>query len=122
MGNTAVERLARLRRHRRVRKKVFGMPGRPRLSVFRSTNHIYAQVVDDTRGITLVSASTLDPELKSELKTGGNIEAARKVGELIAKRALEKNIDEVVFDRGGFLYHGRVQALAEGAREAGLKF
>jgi len=122
MGKTAVERLARLRRHRRVRKKVFGMPGKPRLSVFRSTNHIYAQLIDDVQGVTLVSASTLDPEVKPDIKTGGNIEAAKKVGELVAKRALEKNIEQVVFDRGGFLYHGRVKALADAAREAGLKF
>ncbi|MBE0448301.1 MAG: 50S ribosomal protein L18 [Actinobacteria bacterium] len=122
MGKTAVERLARLRRHRRVRKKVFGTPEKPRLSVFRSTNHIYAQLIDDTRGVTLVSVSTLDPELRSEIKTGGNTEAARKVGELVAKRALEKGIDHVVFDRGGFLYHGRVKALADTARGAGLIF
>lgn len=122
MGKTAEERLARLRRHRRVRKKVFGTPEKPRLSIFRSTNHIYAQVIDDTNGVTLVSASTLDTELKSEITTGGNIGAAEKVGELVAKRALEKNIDQVVFDRGGFLYHGRVKALADAAREAGLKF
>lgn len=122
MGKTAEERLARLRRHRRVRKKVFGTPEKPRLSIFRSTNHIYAQVIDDTHGVTLVSASTLDPEIKSQISAGGNIGAAEKVGELVAKRALEKNIDQVVYDRGGFLYHGRVKALADAAREAGLKF
>ncbi|MDI6716490.1 MAG: 50S ribosomal protein L18 [Actinomycetota bacterium] len=122
MGKTAEEKVARLRRHRRVRKKVFGTSERPRLSVFKSTNHIYAQVIDDSKGMTLVSASTLDPEIRTKIKTGGNIDAAKKVGELIAKRALEKNIDRVVFDRGGFLYHGRVKALADAAREAGLKF
>jgi large subunit ribosomal protein L18 len=105
-----------------VRKQVFGTVEKPRLAVFRSTNHIYAQVIDDNQGVTLVSASTVDPELKAELKTGGNIEAAKKVGELIAKRAVEKNIGQVVFDRGGFLYHGRIKALADAAREAGLKF
>lgn len=122
MGKTAEERLARLRRHRRVRKKVFGTSEKPRLSIFRSTNHIYAQIIDDTHGVTLVSASTLDPELKPQITTGGNMGAAEKVGELVARRALEKNIDQVVFDRGGFLYHGRVKALADAAREAGLKF
>ncbi|MCL6471720.1 MAG: 50S ribosomal protein L18 [Firmicutes bacterium] len=122
MGKTAEEKIARLRRHRRVRKHVFGTAARPRLAVFRSTNHIYAQLIDDTKGVTLASASTLDPEIKSQISSGGNIEAAKKVGELIAKRALEKNIDQVVFDRGGFLYHGRVKALADAAREAGLKF
>jgi len=122
MGKTAEERIARLRRHRRVRKKVYGTSERPRLSVFRSTNHIYAQVIDDTQGVTVASASTLDPEVKTQVTTGGNTEAAKKVGEFVAKRAKEKGIDEVVFDRGGFLYHGRVKALADAAREAGLKF
>ncbi len=122
MGKTAEEKLARLRRHRRVRKHVSGTSERPRLSVFRSTNHIYAQLIDDTKGVTIASASTLDPELKSQISTGGNIEAAKKVGELIAKRASEKKIEQVIFDRGGFLYHGRVKALADAARGAGLKF
>lgn len=122
MGKTAEERIARLRRHRRVRKKVSGTAEKPRLSVFRSTNHIYAQVIDDVKGVTLASASSLDPELKSTLGTGGNIEAAKQVGALVAKRASEKKIVDVVFDRGGFIYHGRVKALAEAAREAGLKF
>ncbi|MGB9620317.1 MAG: 50S ribosomal protein L18 [Armatimonadota bacterium] len=114
--------LLRQRRHRRVRKKVFGTPDKPRLNVFRSLCNIYAQIIDDTRGHTLVSASTLDAELKSALKTGGNIEAAREVGKLVGQRALAKGIEAVVFDRGGYKYHGRVAALADGAREAGLKF
>ncbi|OUN00415.1 MAG: 50S ribosomal protein L18 [Paenibacillaceae bacterium ZCTH02-B3] len=113
---------ARKRRHLRVRKKISGTPERPRLSVFRSLKHIYAQLIDDTRGVTLVSASTLDKELAGQIKNGGNVEAARKVGELIAKRALEKGYAKVVFDRGGYLYHGRVRALADAAREAGLEF
>jgi len=122
MGKTAEERIARLRRHRRVRKKVSGTAGKPRLSVFRSTNHIYAQIIDDVKGTTLVSASSLDSEIKPKIGSGGNIEAAKQVGALVAKRALEKKLGEVVFDRGGFIYHGRVKALAEAAREAGLKF
>ena len=113
---------ARKRRHLRVRKKISGTPERPRLSVFRSLKHIYAQLIDDTRGVTLVSASTLDKELAGQIKNGGNVEAARKVGELIAKRALEKGYAKVVFDRGGYLYHGRIRALADAAREAGLEF
>ena len=112
----------RIRRHLRIRKKIFGTEQKPRLAVFRSLKHIYAQVIDDTRGITLVSASTLDPEIKAEVKSTGNIEAASAVGKLVAQRALDKGIDQVVFDRGGNLYHGRVAALAEGAREGGLEF
>jgi large subunit ribosomal protein L18 len=112
----------RKKRHLRVRKKIFGTPERPRLNVFRSSKNIYAQLIDDLAGHTLVSASTLDPELKGEIENGGNVEAARKVGQLIAKRALEKGLKRVVFDRGGYLYHGRVKALAEGAREGGLDF
>lgn len=114
--------ISRLRRHTRVRKKIQGTAQRPRLNVYRSLNHIYVQVIDDAAGETLVSASTLDPALKGVLKGGGNIEGARAVGELAAKKCLEKGIENVVFDRGGYLYHGRVKALAEGAREAGLKF
>ncbi|MCL5045274.1 MAG: 50S ribosomal protein L18 [Actinobacteria bacterium] len=114
--------LARLKRHKRVRKNVFGTSERPRLNVFRSANHIYAQVVVDETGATLISASTIDPELKGKVEKGGNVAAAKLVGQLVAKRALEKGIEQVVFDRGGYLYHGRVAALAEGAREAGLKF
>jgi len=112
----------RKRRHLRVRKKVFGTPERPRLCVFRSEKHIYAQIIDDTVGYTLVSASTLDKELRNSLEKTWNKVAAREVGKLIAKRALEKGIKTVVFDRGGFKYHGRVKELAEGAREAGLEF
>lgn len=116
------KREARIRRHRRIRKKVFGTPERPRLSVYGSLKHMYAQIIDDMKGHTLVAASTLDKELKGEIKHGGNVEAARKVGELIAKRAISKGIKKVVFDRGGFRYHGRIKALADAAREAGLEF
>ena len=108
----------RKRRHLRVRKKISGTPERPRLNVFRSNKNIHAQIVDDVHGVTLVSANSVEMKLEN----GGNVEAAKKVGAEIAKRALEKNIDTVVFDRGGYIYHGRVQALAEAAREAGLKF
>ena len=117
-----IKNRVRIRKHVRVRKKVSGTPGRPRLNVFRSLNHIYAQVVDDTAGATLVSASTLDAALKDTLPSGGNKEAAKAVGLLIAKKAIDKGIDKVVFDRGGYLYHGRVKELAEGAREGGLIF
>ena len=112
----------RKRRHLRVRKKVFGTPERPRLNVYRSLKNIYAQIIDDTAGHTLVAASSLDQELSGKLSFGGNKEAAREVGKLIAKKALEKGITKVVFDRGGYPYHGRVKELAEGAREAGLDF
>lgn len=110
------------RRKRRVRAKVKGTPERPRLCVHRTNAHIYAQVIDDTKGITLCSASTLDPEFRATGKIGSNKEAAEFVGELVGKRALDLGITEVTFDRGGRIYHGRVQALAEGARNAGLKF
>jgi large subunit ribosomal protein L18 len=113
---------ARLKRHLRVRKKISGTKARPRLSVFRSSKHIYAQLIDDVSGTTLISASTLDKELAGQISNGGNVEAARKVGELIAKRSKEKGYEAVVFDRGGYLYHGRIQALADAAREAGLQF
>ena len=109
----------RKRRHRRVRGKVAGTPQRPRLNVFRSRSHIYAQVIDDAAGVTLCAASSVEKEFTDK---GGNIEAAKKIGEAIAKRAKDKGIESVVFDRGGYLYHGRVKALAEGAREAGLQF
>ncbi|HIW58023.1 MAG TPA: 50S ribosomal protein L18 [Firmicutes bacterium] len=112
--------VSRLARHARVRKKVSGTPETPRLCVFRSLKHIYAQIIDDTTGTTLVSASTLDPELKANY--GGNKDAAKAVGQLVAKKAAEKGISEVVFDRGGYVYHGRVAMLADGAREGGLKF
>ncbi len=110
---------ARLKRHRRVRAKVAGTAERPRLNVFRSTKHIYAQLIDDVNGVTLVAASSMD---KSFEGAGGNKDAARKVGQAIGKLAIDKNIAEVVFDRGGYLYHGRVKELADGARESGLKF
>jgi large subunit ribosomal protein L18 len=113
---------ARLKRHLRVRKKIEGTTARPRLNIFRSEKHMYAQIIDDTNGVTLVAASTQDKELKGDVSNGANVEAARKVGELIAKRAKAKGVDQVVFDRGGYLYHGRVQALADAAREAGLEF
>lgn len=113
---------ARLKRHLRVRKKISGTNERPRLSVFRSSKHIYAQLIDDVKGVTIASASTLDKELAPEIGNGGNVESARKVGELIAKRAKAKGYENVVFDRGGYLYHGRIQALADAAREAGLQF
>lgn len=115
-------REAVIRRHLRLRKKISGTAERPRLNVFRSLQHIYAQVIDDVAGTTLAAASTLDAEVKEKISYGGNVEAAGEVGRLIAKRALEKGIDTVVFDRGGYIYHGRVKALAEGAREGGLKF
>jgi large subunit ribosomal protein L18 len=104
--------------HRRIRTKVRGGTGRPRLAVYRSLNHIYAQVIDDHHGQTLVSASTTEKELRGA--SGGNVEAARRIGKVIAERSLAKGIDRVVFDRGGYLYHGRVKALTEAAREAGL--
>ena len=109
------------RRKRRVRKKVKGSPELPRLSVYRSNRHIYAQIIDDASGHTSVCASTLSPELKGASTPTGNVEAAKKVGELIAKKCLEKKISQVVFDRNGFLYHGRIKALAQSAREGGLK-
>ena len=109
----------RLKRHIRVRGKISGTPERPRLSVFRSNANIYAQIIDDVNGVTLVSASTLDKEFDG---AAGNVEAAKKVGKTIAERAKAKGIDTVVFDRSGYIYHGRVAALAEGAREGGLEF
>ena len=112
----------RLKRHQRVRNNLLGTPEKPRLCVFRSNKNISAQIIDDVNGKTLVAASSLDKELKAQIENGGNKEAAKKVGEALGKRALEKGIEEVCFDRGGFLYHGRVAELAEGAREAGLKF
>jgi large subunit ribosomal protein L18 len=113
---------AKIRRavHTRIRKKVEGTPERPRLCVYRSLNHIYVQIIDDTTGATLCSASTIEKDLRS--KTGGNIEAAKTIGRTIADRARSKGIETVVFDRGGYLYHGRVKSLADAAREAGLKF
>ncbi len=113
---------ARVRRHRRVRSKIHGTSERPRLNVFRSLRHIYAQVIDDIEGHTLASASTLDQELSSQIVELSKTESAKLVGSLIADRAKEAGITTVVFDRGGYQYHGRVKALAEAAREAGLKF
>lgn len=112
----------RQRRHRRVRVQVHGTAERPRLNVFRSLRHIYAQLVDDTVGHTLVAAGTLDAGLRGELGELKKTEQAKRVGEMLAKRALEKGVKQVVFDRGGYKYHGRVKALAEGARSAGLQF
>lgn len=112
----------RLRKHDRVRKKIDGTPERPRLNVFRSLKNIYVQIIDDTTGSTIVAASTLDEAIKGKLAYGGNKEAAKEVGKLIGQKAVEKGIKQVVFDRGGYLYHGRVKELAEGAREAGLEF
>ena len=110
----------RKKRHARVRAKLSGTSARPRLNVFRSNKHIYAQIIDDMNGVTLASASTMDKDLS--LESTSNIEAAQKVGELVAKRAVEKGVSAVVFDRGGYLYHGRIQALADAARENGLQF
>lgn len=112
----------RVKRHWRLRKNINGTAERPRLNVFRSLSNIYAQVIDDVNGVTLVSASTLDKEVKAQDVKGGNAEAAKLVGKLVAERAIEKGITTVVFDRGGYIYHGRVAALAAAAREAGLKF
>jgi large subunit ribosomal protein L18 len=109
-------------RHKRVRKRIAGEAERPRLNVYRSLNNMYAQIVNDEKGRTLVSASTLDKQAREAAKTGGDIEAAKAVGQAIAKRALKKGIKKVVFDRGGYKYHGRVKALAEAARESGLEF
>ena len=119
MVNRPDTQKARLKRHRRVRNKINGTAARPRLNVFRSLSNIYAQVIDDTTGTTLVSASTVEAGFEGN---GGNKEAARKVGQTVAERAVEKGITEVVFDRGGYIYHGRVKELAEGARAGGLKF
>lgn len=115
-------RESKQRRHRRIRGRVAGSTERPRLAVFRSHQHIYAQVIDDTQQCTLAAASTVEPELKSKLASGSNCDASIEVGKLVAARALEKGITKVVFDRGGNLYHGRIKALADAAREAGLDF
>jgi len=122
MGNTAPRLKARLKRKKRIRKNIFGNQDRPRLSVFRSSKHIYAQIVDDIKGSTLVSASTLDNEFKEQKVEGKKVEIAKTVGNLIGKRALDKGIKKIVLDRNGFLYHGRIKALSDGAREAGLNF
>jgi large subunit ribosomal protein L18 len=114
-------RTRRLHRHRRVRARIAGTPQRPRLAVFRSLSHIYAQVIDDGAGLTLAAASTLEPAIRGQ-RQGNKTEQAKLVGKTVAERARDRGVDSVVFDRGGFLYHGRVAALADAAREAGLKF
>jgi large subunit ribosomal protein L18 len=122
MDKLKAKQAALARRHRRVRGKVTGTAERPRLCVNRTNAHIYAQLIDDVSGHTIVAASSNDVELKSSFKSGSNIEAAKAVGEAVGRRAVEAGVTEVVFDRGGRLYHGRVKALADGARSAGLKF
>jgi large subunit ribosomal protein L18 len=122
MINKQSKNVSREKRHFRVRKKISGTAERPRLNVYRSEMNIYAQIIDDLAGTTLVSASTIDKEIKEKLSVGSNKEAAKAVGELIAKRAIDKGIKTVVFDRGGYIYHGRVKELAEAARSAGLDF
>jgi len=122
LSSLAQKQVARLKRQTRVRKKITGSPARPRLNVFKSARHIYAQLIDDTTGVTLVAASTVMEGDAEGLAYTGNIEAATKVGAAIAKKALEADITTVVFDRNGFLYHGRIKALAEAARENGLSF
>lgn len=119
MVNKVNSNKARLRRHKRVRGKISGTAARPRLNVYRSAKNIYAQVIDDVKGVTICAASTLDNNIDGY---GGNKQAAFEVGKLIAARAAEKNIQEVIFDRGGYVYHGRIASLADGAREGGLKF
>lgn len=112
----------RKKRHMRLRNKISGSAERPRLNVYRSSSHIYAQVIDDTKGITLVSASSMEEAIKEQVKSTGSKEAAALVGKMVGDRAKEKGIESITFDRGGYIYHGRVKALAEGVREAGLKF
>ena len=112
----------RAKKHMKIRNRFSGTAERPRLAVFRSNNHVYAQVIDDVAGKTLVSASTLEKDIKAELKNTDDIDAASKIGDVVAKRAIEKGIKAVVFDRGGYIYHGKVKALADAAREAGLEF
>jgi len=123
-GRSYARRVGREKRRKRIRQKIRGMTGRPRLSVFRSLKHTYAQLIDDTNGATLVSASTLSEDVKKELGNGGHTktDASKAVGKVLARLALEKGIEEIRFDRGGYLYHGRVRALADAAREGGLKF
>ncbi len=122
MGNTSPRLVSRLKRKRRVRKNICGNENRPRMSVFRTAKHIYAQIIDDTKGTTLVSASTVDKEFKDQKVEGKKVEIAKAVGNLVGKRALDKGIKQVVLDRNGFLYHGRIKSLSDGAREAGLNF
>jgi large subunit ribosomal protein L18 len=122
MSQTHTREVARQKRKARVRTRIFGTEQRPRLSVFRSAKHIYAQIVVDSTGSTILAASTLSPEIRGEIEGLKKGEAAKKVGELLGRKAAEKNIRRVIFDRNGFLYHGRIKALAEGARESGLEF
>lgn len=122
MGRIEDKKRTRQARRRRIRGRIQGTPEKPRLSVFRSSRHIYAQIIDDDLGNILASASTMDKQIRETLKTGGNIDAAKEVGKLLADRAVEKKIETVAFDRGGFKFHGRIKALAEAAREGGLKF
>lgn len=122
MGATNVKKQARLKRKQRIRKKVKGLPERPRLSVFRSSNHIYAQVVDDVKGQTLASASTMEKALREKNDFENKVAKAFYIGKLVAERARENGVLKVVFDRNGFMYHGRVKALSDGAREGGLNF
>ncbi|MCL5292840.1 MAG: 50S ribosomal protein L18 [Actinobacteria bacterium] len=122
MSKTSERTIARRRRHTRVRRTIRGTADRPRLAVFKSARHIYAQLIDDRRGLTIASASTLDSQVRESIGYGGNIEAAKRIGALIAERAIAQGIKRIVFDRGGFIYHGRVKAVADAAREAGLEF
>jgi large subunit ribosomal protein L18 len=122
VGRIEDKKRTRQARRKRIRGRIQGTPEKPRLSVFRSSRHIYAQIIDDHLGNILASASTMDKQIRETLKTGGNIDAAKEVGKLLADRAVEKKIETVAFDRGGFKFHGRVKALAEAAREGGLKF
>jgi len=122
MAGYTAKLVGRERRHSRIRKRMTGTTARPRLNVFRSASNIYAQVIDDVKGITITASSTLDKDIKEGMKSRGNVEAAKKVGAAIAKKAIEKGVKDVVFDRGGFIFHGRIKALADAAREAGLNF
>lgn len=122
MIKTANRKVKVQKRHQTIRVKLSGTTEAPRLAVYRSTKHIYAQLIDDVKGVTIVSASSVDKDLREKLGHGGNVDAAKAVGEAIAKKALKKGVKDCVFDRGGFLYHGRVAALADAAREAGLNF
>jgi large subunit ribosomal protein L18 len=122
MAASRSRRSAREKVHKRIRSRIAGTSVRPRLAIFKSLKHVYAQVIDDRKGSTLASASSLDGEFRSALTSGGNLEAARRVGELIARRAKERGISQVVFDRGGYAYHGKIKALADAARENGLEF
>ena len=122
MIKQANKKAATQKRHQRLRAKLSGTTEAPRLAVYRSTKHIYAQIIDDVKGVTIVSASSIDKDLREKLAHGGNVESAKAVGEALAKKALKAGVKDVVFDRGGFLYHGRVAALADAAREAGLNF